>query len=140
MWPDELGEGIKTYIKLNTLRHVNKFMCTYVQWITPNATWNRRMMTNKPNRPFFCYVTPSDIAYILSLIKNGKDMWDQTKRRQENPEARREKRAKPLFSTGEGKWRESGKTVWNNDGLEFFYTAERNWMEVDNSKKQIQRW
>ena len=80
---------------------------------------------------------PSDIAYILSLIKNGKDMWDQTKRRQENPEARHEKRAKPLFSTGEGKRRESGKTVWNNHGLEFFYTAERNWTEVYNSKEQF---
>ncbi len=64
-------------------------------------------------------------------------MWDQTKRRQENPEARQEKRAKLLFSTGEGKRRESGKTVWNNDGLEFFYTVERNWMEVYNSKEQF---
>jgi hypothetical protein len=27
--------------------------------------------------------------------------------------------------------------VWNNDGLEFFYTAERNWMEVYNSKEQL---
>ncbi len=94
-------------------------------------------MTKEPNRPFFCYVTPSDIAYILSLIKNGKDMWDQTKRRQENPEARHEKRVKPLFRTGEEKRRESGKTVCNNDGLEFFYTAERNWMEVYNSKEQF---
>ena len=87
---------------------------------------------------------PSDIANILSLIKNGKDMWDQTKRRQENPEARHEKRAKLLFSTGEGKRRESGKTVWKNDGLEFLYTAERSWTEVHNSKEQfsalVNRW
>jgi hypothetical protein len=68
-------------------------------------------MTIEPNRPFFCYVTPSGIAYILSLIKNGKVMWDQTKKRKENPEARHEKRAIPLFSTGEGKRRESRKTV-----------------------------
>jgi hypothetical protein len=136
VWPNELGEGIKTYIKLNTLKHVNEFMCTYVQQIAHVATWNKRM-TNEPNRPFFCYVTPSDIVYILSLSKNGKDMWDQTKKRKENPEARHEKRAKPLFSTGEGKRRESGKTVWNNDGLEFFYTAERNWTEVYNSKEQF---
>ncbi len=136
MWPDELGEGIKTYIKLNTLKHINKFMCAYVQQITPDATWNKRM-TNKPNRPFFCYVMPSDIVYILSLIKNRKDMWDQSKRCQENPEARHEKRVKPLFSTGEGKRRESGKTVWNNNGLEFFYTAERNWTEVYNSKEHF---
>ncbi len=64
MWPDELGEGIKTYIKLNTLKHVNEFMSMYVRRITPNATWNKRM-TNEPNRPFFCYVAPSDIAYIF---------------------------------------------------------------------------
>ncbi len=32
---------------------------------------------------------------------------------------------------------ESGKTVWNNDGLEFFYTVERNRMEVYNSKEQF---
>jgi hypothetical protein len=94
-------------------------------------------MTKEPNRPFFRYVTPSDIAYILSLIKNGKDMWDQTKWRQENPEARHEMRAKLLFSTGEGKRRESEKTVWNNDGLEFFYTVERNWTKVYNSKEQF---
>ncbi len=136
VWPDELGEGIKTYIKLITPKHINKFMCTYVRWITPNATWNKRM-TKEPNRPFFCYVTPSDIAYILSLIKNRKDIWVQTKIRLEYPEARHEKRAKPLFSTGEEKRRESGKTVWNNDGLEFFYTVKRNWMEVYNSKGQF---
>ncbi len=110
VWPDELGEGIKTYIKLNTLKQVNKFMCMHVRWISPDATWNKRM-TKEPNRPFFCYVTPSDIAYILSLIKNRKDMWDQTKRCQENHEARHEKRAKQLLRTGEGKRRESGKTV-----------------------------
>jgi hypothetical protein len=70
---------------------------------------------------------PSDITYILSLIKNRKDMWDQTKKRKENPEARHGKIAELLFSIGEGKGRESGKTVWNNDGLEFFYTVERDW-------------
>ncbi len=46
-------------------------------------------------------------------------------------------RAKLLFSTGEGKRRESEKTVWNNDGLEFFYTVERNWTKVYNSKEQF---
>jgi hypothetical protein len=30
-----------------------------------------------------------------------------------------------------------GKTVWNNAGLEFFYTAERNWTEVYSSKEQF---
>jgi hypothetical protein len=39
---------------------------------------------------------------------------------------RRGPNSKLLFSNGEEKRRKSGKTVWNNDGLEFFYTAERN--------------
>ncbi len=71
------------------------------------------------------------------MIKNGKDMWDQTKKHKENPKARHKMRAKLLFSTGGGKRRESGKTVWNNDELEFFYTEERNWTEVYNSKEQF---
>ncbi len=53
-----------------------------------------------------------------------------------DPEASPEKKAKPLFSHGEGRKRESGKTVWSNDGLEFYYTMEKNWREVYNTKEQ----
>ena len=54
-----------------------------------------------------------------------------------NPNAEPETKAKPLFSTGEGKKRESGKSVWNMEGLEFYYNVEKNWRDVYNSKKEF---
>ncbi len=44
---------------------------------------------------------------------------------------------RPLFSSGEGRKRESGISVWNKEGLEFYYTVEKNWREVYNSKGQF---
>ncbi len=50
-----------------------------------------------------------------------------------------------MFQCGRGKEeKESGKMVWNNDGLEFYYTAAKNWREVYNSREQclalLNRW
>ncbi len=36
-------------------------------------------MTNNSGCPFICCKTPNDIAYVLAIIKNGWEMWDQAK-------------------------------------------------------------
>ncbi len=86
-----------------------------------------KLMTNNPGSPFFCMVTPSDIAYVLAIIKNGKELWDQAKKRQiGDPGTSPEKNARPRFSGGEGRKRESGISVWNKEGLELWRkTGER---------------
>ena len=63
-------------------------------------------------------------------------MWEQGRRLQENP-TRVEKKALPLFTKGEGLKRESGRTIWNNEGLNFYYTAERNWKKVYSDKDEL---
>jgi hypothetical protein len=55
------------------------------------------LLKKNPENPFLLFVTPSDIAYVLSLIKNGMSTWDQAKRLQENP-AHGEKKSVPLFT------------------------------------------
>jgi len=82
---------------------------------------------------FHLFFTPSDIAYVLAVIKNGQEMWDQAK----NPSTSPEKKLKPLFSSGEGRKRESGKSMWNKEGLEFYYTVEKNWKELYNDKAKF---
>ena len=137
VYPDELGAGFKKYVDLHLEHKIYEFMCNYVRRIKPDAKWKKILFQN-PGSPFFCVLTPSDIAYVLAIIKNGKDVWDQAKSVMNDPNASPpEKKARPLFSAGEGRKRESGKTVWNNDGLEFYYTAERNWREVYNTKEQF---
>ncbi len=75
-------------------------------------------------------VSPSDIAHVLALIKNGKGVWDQDVRMAANPHGGGEKKMHPLFTSGKGKKRLFGKSVWTRDGLENFYTAESNWKKV----------
>ena len=42
-----------------------------------------------------------------------------------------------LFTKGENLKRESGKTVWSKDGLNYYYTAEKNWKKVYNDKDEF---
>ena len=95
-----------------------------------------KAIEKNPEKPFLLFVTPSDIAFVISLIKNGMDMWDQSRRLQDNPTLT-EINALPLFTKGEGRKRESGRTVWNNEGLNFYYTAEKNWKKVYNNKEEL---
>jgi hypothetical protein len=132
VYPDEIGKGFQTYIDLKIEKVVYNFICTYVRRIKPNVKWKKLLMKNA-GCPFICCITPSNIAYVLAIIKNGKEMWDQAK----NPGSSPEKKARPLFSAGEGRKRESGISVWNKEGLEFYYAVEKNWREVYNSKKQF---
>ena len=132
MWPDELGKGFQDYIKLSLEHVVYDFICTYVRRMKPDTRW-KKLLTMNPGRPFICFFTPSDIAYVLAIIKNGQDMWDQAKKQSTSPE----KKLRPLFSAGEGRKRKSGISVWNKEGLEFYYTVEKNWRERYNDKAKF---
>jgi hypothetical protein len=91
--------------------------------------------SNNVNRVFLELISPSDIAYVLELIKNGKGVWDQVVRMAANPHGGGEKKMCLLFTSGKGKKRLFGKCVWTRDGLEYFYMVESNWEKVYTSKK-----
>ncbi len=132
LYPDELDRGFRDFVDLKIERLVYKFMCSDVRRIKPDVKWETLLMKN-PGGPFFCKITPSNIACVLSVIKNGKDMWDQAK----NPKISPKKKVWPLFSAGEGRKSESGILVWNKEGLELYYMVEKNWREAYNSKVQL---
>jgi len=98
----------------------------------PVLTWKKLLSSNK-NTPFPSWITPSNIVCVLEIIKNGKEMWDEAS----NPSTSLEKKARPLFSAGEGIKGESGVSMWNKAGLEYYYTVKRNWKKVYNDKDQL---
>jgi hypothetical protein len=63
------------------------------------------------NRVFLELISPSDIAYVLPLIKNDTGVWDQDVRMVANPHCGGEKKLCPLFTSGKGKNRLFGKSV-----------------------------
>ena len=89
-----------------------------------------------PGYCFFQFVTPSDIAYVISVIKNhGKEMGDQEIRLAENQDMGEDeptKKARPLFTSGMGKKRQFRVSLWNKEGLNYYYTAEENWKTLYN--------
>ena len=115
--------------------YVFEFFLNYVRRMKSDLNWSKLLKKNR-EKPFLLFVTPRDIAYVLALIKNGMAMWDQARRLQENP-THGEKKAMPLFTKGEGLKRESGQTVWNKDGLIYYYMAVRNWKQVYNDKDEF---
>jgi hypothetical protein len=101
LYPNELGGRFKKYMDLKIKRTVYKFICTYVQRIKLDVKC-KKLLTKNPGALFFCKITPSDISYVLAIIKNGKDLWEQAKKRQVgDPRASPEIKARPLISAGE---------------------------------------
>ena len=49
-------------------------------------------------------MTPSDIAYVIAIVKNSGEMWDQNVRMKEMGQrawGSKEKKLRPLFTQGE---------------------------------------
>ena len=89
---------------------------------------------------FLDVIGPNDIAYVIAVFKNSKDMWDQDIRiresgmdAMENPE----KKMTPHFTSGGGQKRVQGKSLWNKEGMNYFRNAEREWKEIYDRKDDM---
>ncbi len=81
---------------------------------------------------FIDRITPSDIAFVISILKNGCNVWDQTMKMKQLGVAvhgERETRLRQLFTGGKEKKIEQGMSLWSVEGLKYFRPAEK--MERD---------
>ncbi len=92
-----------------------------------------------PGSSFFQIITPSNIAHVILLIKNGQEMWDQeigVAGNREKGDDKPKKKVRPLSTSGMGKKHSFSMSLWNKVGLEYYYTAEENW-KVDYNLKEM---
>jgi len=64
----------------------------------------RRTLKSYPQSSFIDIMTPSDIAYVIAIVKNSGEMWDQNVRMTEMGQrawGSKEKKLRPLFTQGE---------------------------------------
>ena len=140
-----IAEGLQGFMTIDStnvdddenrgLPEVYEFFTRYVRRIHPDTHWKRTMKINA-NKVFFQLVTPSDIAFVISLLKNGMPVWKRKKVLFETEEMKKTK-AKPLFTSGEGQKRSFGKTTWSKEGLKYFHKVERTWQEAYSNKEQM---
>lgn len=115
------------------LPQLYEFFVKYVRRIKADNHWKRTMKTNV-NKVFFQLITPSDIAYITSVIKNGKPVWNKKKSLFVVDE---EKKVEHEFTLGKGQKRTFGKSTWSKEGLKYYHKVENAWKESYADKAQM---
>jgi hypothetical protein len=76
-------------------------------------------LKNKEGLSFIDKITPSDIAFVISVLKNGCKVWDQNIKMMQLGAAvhgDRETKKQPLFTGGKGKKKEQSKSLRSGEG------------------------
>jgi hypothetical protein len=127
--PDLQREMVKIERGSNLLDQIFNLIARYVWKVHSDEHIRKVLMHYNAGKSFLDIIGPSDIAYIISIIKNSRGMWDQDIRMQELGEEAKEnpeKKLKPLFTSGSGQKRTQCKTLWNLDSMKYFHRAEKN--------------
>ena len=96
------------------------FIARYVRKVCPDSLI-MKVMWAMPGYTFLDLIRPSDVPYVISLLKNGRGMWDMEIEMREMArswEKRTEAKARPLFTGGKGKKKEMGKNLWTKEKQE----------------------
>ncbi len=97
-------------------------------------------MRNNEGLSFIDIILPSNIAFVISVIKNGQDVWDQKIRMNELGAAvhgKQEVKVRPLFTEGTVKKKEQGKSLWSDEGMKYFQHVEKIWRKVYKDKETM---
>ncbi len=69
--PDKIQTRIQRFVDENAFNELFQFIALYIHRSYSNAHL-QRSMKRFVNRSFLEMITPSDIAYVLALIKNSQ--------------------------------------------------------------------
>ncbi len=139
--PDKLRNGLDHYASSSNDAELYNFLARYLRKVYPDTDIKKDLKNNEVFS-FIDEITPSDIAFVIIILKNGHNIWDQTMKIKQLGVAvhgERETRLQQLFTGGKGKKKEQGMSLWSVEGLKYFRHAEIIWKEVyaDNEKKQM---
>ncbi len=126
--PDKLRNGLDHYASSSNKAELYKFLARYVRKVYPDTDIKNDLKNNE-GFLFIDRITPSDIAFIISILKKGHKVWDHTikiKQLGAVVHGERETRLRPLFTGGKGKKKEQGMSLWSDEGLKYFRLAEKN--------------
>ncbi len=104
------------------------FLAKYIQKLHSDSAIKNELKNNE-GLSFIDIITPSNIAFVLSVIKNSQNVRDQEIRLNKfgaalHPNERGAK-LRPLFTGGLGKKKEQGRALWSDDGTRYFKRVEK---------------
>ncbi len=104
---DKLRNGLDHYASSSNKAALYEFLARYVRKVYSDTDIKNDLKNNE-GFLFIDRITPSDIAFVISILKNGCDPWDQTIKMKQLGAAvhgERETRLRLLFTGGKGKKR-----------------------------------
>jgi hypothetical protein len=107
---------------------VYKFFARYARKVYSDSDIKTDLKINE-GLSFIDKIPPSDIVFVISVLKNGCEVWDQNIKMKQLGVAvhgDRETKKQPLSTGGKGKKKEQGKSLWSGEGLNYFKRAEKN--------------
>jgi hypothetical protein len=125
---DKLKNGITNYPSSEDKEILYMFSARYVQKAHSDGPIKSELRNNE-GLLFIDIISPSNIAFVISVIENGWDVWDQKIRMKELGAAVHGKRVvkvRPLFTEGAGRKKEQGKSLWSDEGMKYFKCAKKN--------------
>jgi hypothetical protein len=134
--PDKLKNGITDYPSPEEKEILYMFFARYVRKAHSDSAIKSELRNNE-GLLFVDIISPSDIAFVISVIKNGRDVWDQKIRMKELGAAvhgKREVKVRPLFTEGTGKKKEQGKSLWSDEEMKYYKHAKKTWKKVNKNK------
>ena len=140
--PDSLVKGVDDIIMDAEARErLYDFFARYVWKVCPDSIITKGLRA-MPGYTFLDLIRPSDIAYVISLLKNGRDVWDMEMEMREMARSggiKTDAKARPLFTGGKGKKKELGKNLWTKEGITYYNIGEKNWRKVYKDLKTRMR-
>ncbi len=75
--PDKLRNGLDHYTSSSDKAELYEVLARYARKVYPDTDIKNDLKNNE-NLLFIDRITPSDIAFVISILKNGCKVWDQT--------------------------------------------------------------
>ena len=116
---EHLKNGVLYWHENDKMDDLMEFLVRYVRHIHSDRYY-RTLLIENVGATFLDIITPSDIAYVVALMRNGVDMWT-------TPKDANGKKVKPLFTSGEKMKRTFAMNIWNADGMAFYNHALACW-------------
>ncbi len=136
--PDTQKKGITDYPSPEEKELLYMFFTRYVRKAHYNSAIKSELRNNE-GLSFVDIISLGDIAFVISVIKNGRDVGDQKIRMKELGAAvdgKREAKAGPLFTGETGKKKEQGKSLWSDEGVKYFKRAEKHGERYIRTKRR----
>jgi hypothetical protein len=105
------------------MENLMAFLIVYARKVH-NDRYFVNMLVNNPGHSYLDILTPSDIAYTATVLQNSGKVWME---KANNDGKVMDKTITYQFTSGEGKKRMLGQSMWSDEGLAYYERALVNW-------------